>query len=157
MRLAPAYTLTEILVVLIILALIAGVTASGAPAAFERAALRQAEAKLATDLDTGAMRARQAGAFGALAIGPNGASYAIRVGDEAVITRSLPRDVFLIAPSPLALDAAGRWAPARLLIKSKTHEIAFDIDPIVGRATRAGHGVDGSAGRRRDQIGRAHV
>ena len=96
----PAYTLTEVLIVLIILAFAATLVASGSPAMFAHAALRQAAARLSSDLDLAAMRARGEGAFGELRIAADGTGYGLYVDGRAVRGRTLPRGIRLSASAP---------------------------------------------------------
>lgn len=145
---APAFTLTEMLVVVTIFGLIAGIVAAGAPGLFERAALRQAHTRLLTDLDAGAAYARRNGSFGTLEIGEH--AYRLRVGDLTLAQRTFSSDLRLRAdPNVVELDAAGRFRAARLILEGSRHALTIQIDPITGRPTRTGHGADGGVGRRR--------
>jgi len=148
--LAPAFTLTELLVVLAILGLVVSLVSLGAPSLFERGAREQARARLFSDLDRLSMLARREGVFGALEVTADGSGYQLTLGGAVIEHRRLDSRIRLRAtPQHIAVDPAGRFASARLTLESKTHEENFVIDPITGRAARAGHGADRGARRRR--------
>ena len=149
MRTAPAFTLTEVLVVLIILGLIVSIVAMRAPDLFDRARLRDASARLQSDLDMLAINARVQGAFGTLDLSSDGSGYRLRVGENLVLQRKLPANIRISGPSPLAIDPAGRLSAARLRLTSPHDEMEFTIDPVTGRAN-PGNGAHGSRRRRRN-------
>jgi prepilin-type N-terminal cleavage/methylation domain-containing protein len=145
--LAPAFTLTETLVVLAILALLVGLVSVAAPGAFERAALDQTEARLKADLDAIAQEARRESDFARLTLVNDGARYEARVGERLLFSRALPRRVRLAcAGGAVVFDPAGRARAATLHLRSDAHARDFFIDPITGRLGAA-RGASNSAGR----------
>jgi prepilin-type N-terminal cleavage/methylation domain-containing protein len=148
--LAPAFTLTELLVVLAIMGLVVGLVSAGAPGMFERAALRQARARLESDLNNFALRARQEAVFGALKTTEEGRFYQLTLGQQIVLTRRLPRDVRLhLSAATLAIDPAGRFPAATLTLEGKAHEETLSFDSITGRIRSAGDRTPRSPRRRR--------
>lgn len=146
MRSAPAFTLTELLVVLTILALISALVSAGAPKMIERIETAQAARQLASDLDLAAMRARSDGAYGVIAASADEQSYSVHIGQEIVITRTLPRGIRYTS-RPIQIDPAGRLEAGTLHLEGQHGEALFIVDPITGRAAR--NGADGSTGGQR--------
>src|SRR5437879_4583082 len=101
MKAAPAFTFVEMLVVILILGLMVGVTALSAPQMFDRGALRQASARLETDLADAARRARSEASFASIAPIENGSAYEIALSDRPMVRRQLPGRVrILVSPDP---------------------------------------------------------
>jgi prepilin-type N-terminal cleavage/methylation domain-containing protein len=137
---ARAFTLTEMLVVLAIMGLAAGLALTSGPAFIAKARLDAAAALLGDDLARASMRARADGAFGQLAIAPRQNAYAIGVGAATVASRTLAPGLTLAGP-PLRLDPAGRWQAGALQLENGDAEIVFVIDPFTGVAHRASFGA----------------
>jgi prepilin-type N-terminal cleavage/methylation domain-containing protein len=156
---APAFTLTELLVVLTILGLLVGIVSISAPQMFARAALRDAESRLRADLDIFATRARQAGAFGAFEANSDGRSYHVLIDQHGAIVRQLPRQVRVrVTAARLNMDPAGRLEPGLIILETDNVKTEIAIDPFTGRALRPSDGAGGSSRRKRHHRSRTrHV
>lgn len=148
--LAPAFTLTEMLVVLALLGVMVGLVALAAPDTFARAALQHSASALVSDLDRAALNARREAAYGELSITPR--AYTITIGSQPLLTRALPRRVRLRASATtFAIDPAGRFAAGEITLESEHDTLNFTIDAITGRVSRSGPGSGRNPRRRRDR------
>ena len=141
---AGAFTLVELMVVLVILGLIIGLVSMGAPRMFDRGELRAASSRLEGDLYGLARQARDDGVNGEIVSVDGGRGYRIVAGAETLAERRLAHGGHVtLTPDPIGVDAAGRASGGVLTLTFARETDVFDANPLTGTfaARRSGHGA----------------
>lgn len=142
MNTKPAFTLLEMTIVLVILAITTVIVAAAFPGVFAKARLTQSMNLLRADLVRGQIEAQQRGVVGVLEIGADARGYAVTVPPRLSVQRSLPSGVeFAQETRRVEFYPNGRIAPAILTLRSDERETLLVIDPFTGRLVPTGDGA----------------
>jgi len=137
------YTLTEMLVVLLLLSLITAIGPVAIQKLLPSLAVNSAAKTLSADLETLRIRAMMSGSEGRLQVDPNGVQYELLIGGEAIRQRDLASSVRVSAQNYeedgeqhllVLASADGRLSGAPLVLRRGNKTKYIEINSVFGTA-----------------------